>query len=85
LNDLNRYLSYFSEENPKQLDQDEFIEISDQTKAPEWHEAMVNDKNNTFKKSYEESFSYFKRLENLEKFRHTSGPNPFSLPVDYKI
>jgi hypothetical protein len=27
LNDLNHYLSYFSEEIPKQLDQDEIIEI----------------------------------------------------------
>jgi hypothetical protein len=35
LNDLNRYLLYFPEENPKQLDQDEIIEILDQTKAPE--------------------------------------------------
>jgi DNA-binding GntR family transcriptional regulator len=45
LNDLNRcYLLYFPEENPKQLDQDEIIEILDQAKArdPEWHEAMVN-------------------------------------------
>jgi hypothetical protein len=30
LNDLNRYLLYFTEENPKQLDQDEIIEILDQ-------------------------------------------------------
>jgi hypothetical protein len=42
LNDLNRYLLYFPEENPKQLDQDEMIEILDQAKAPERHEAMVN-------------------------------------------
>jgi hypothetical protein len=35
LNDLNHYLLYFPEENPKQLDQDEIIEILDQTKAPE--------------------------------------------------
>jgi hypothetical protein len=42
LNDLNRYLLYFPEENPKQLDQDEIIEILDQAKAPKWHEAMVN-------------------------------------------
>jgi hypothetical protein len=27
LNDLNSYLLYFPEENPKQLDQDEIIEI----------------------------------------------------------
>jgi hypothetical protein len=34
---------YFPEDNPKQLDQeDEIIEILDQVKAPEWHEAMVN-------------------------------------------
>jgi hypothetical protein len=32
LNDLNRYLLYFPEENPKQLDQDEIIEILDQAK-----------------------------------------------------
>jgi hypothetical protein len=30
LNDLNRYLLYFPEENPKQLDQYEIIEILDQ-------------------------------------------------------
>jgi hypothetical protein len=34
--------------------------------------------------TYEESVSYFKRLENLEKIRHTNGPNPSSLPVDSK-
>jgi hypothetical protein len=47
LNDLNRYLLYFLEENPKQLDQDEIIEILDQAKAvdSEWHEAMVNANN----------------------------------------
>jgi hypothetical protein len=41
LNDLNRYLLYFPEENPKKLDQDDIIEILDQAKAPEWHAAMV--------------------------------------------
>jgi hypothetical protein len=41
LNELNRYLLYFPEENPKQLDQDEIIEILDQAKAPEWHAPMV--------------------------------------------
>jgi hypothetical protein len=35
LNDLNRYLFYFPEEKPKQLDQDEIIEIFNQDKAPE--------------------------------------------------
>jgi hypothetical protein len=34
--------------------------------------------------SYEESVSYFKRLENLENIRHTNGPNPSSLPVNNK-
>jgi hypothetical protein len=42
LNDLNRYLLNFPEENPKQLDQDEIIEILDQAKDPVLHEAMVN-------------------------------------------
>jgi hypothetical protein len=84
LNDLNRYLLYFPEENPKQLDQDEIIEILDQAKAPEWHEAIVNANIDIYEITYEESVSYFKRLENLEKIRHTNGPNPSSLPVDNK-
>jgi hypothetical protein len=33
LNDLNSFQLYFPEENPKQLDQDEIIEILDQAKA----------------------------------------------------
>jgi hypothetical protein len=43
LNDLSRYLLYIPGENPKQLDQDGIIEISDQAKAmdPEWHETMI--------------------------------------------
>jgi hypothetical protein len=59
LNDLNRYLLYFPEENPKQLHQDEIIEILDQTKAwdPEWHEAMANASKHIFEMSYEESVS----------------------------
>jgi hypothetical protein len=86
LNDLNRYLLYFPEENPKPLDPDEIIEILDQAKArnPEWHEAMVNANIDIFEMTYEESVSYFERLENLEKIRHTNGPNPSSLPVDDK-
>jgi hypothetical protein len=34
--------------------------------------------------TFEESVSYFKRIENLEKIRRTNGPNPSSLPVDNK-
>jgi hypothetical protein len=73
LNELNRYLLYFSEENPKQLNQDEIIEILDQAKAwyPEWHEIMVNSNIDISEISYEESVSYLKRLENLEKIRRT--------------
>jgi hypothetical protein len=33
---------------------------------------------------YEESVSYFKHLENLEKIRCTNGPSFSSLPVDNK-
>jgi hypothetical protein len=86
LNDQNRYLLYFCEENPKQLDQDEIIEILDQAKAryPEWHEPMVKANIDIFEMTYEESVSYFKRLENLEKIRCTKSPNPSSLPVDNK-
>jgi hypothetical protein len=84
LNDLNRYLLYFPEENPKQLDQDEIIEILEQSKAPEWHEAMVNANIDIFEMSYEETVSSFEHLENLEKISHTNGPNLSSLPVDNK-
>jgi hypothetical protein len=84
LNDLNHYLLYFPEENPKQLDQDEIIEILDQAKAPEWHEVTVNENIDIFDMPCEGSVSYFKRLENLEKIRRTNGPNPASLPVDNK-
>jgi hypothetical protein len=74
------------EENRKQLDQDEIIEILDQAKArdPEWHEAMVNANIDIVEMSHEESVSYFKRLANLEKIRRTNGPNPSSLSVDIK-
>jgi hypothetical protein len=84
LNDLNCYLLYFPEENPKQLDQDEIIEFLDQAKAPECHESMVNTNLDIFEMPYEESVSYFMHLENLEKIRRTNGPNPSSLPVDDK-
>jgi hypothetical protein len=84
LNELNRYLLYFPEEKPKQLDQDEIIEILDQAKAPEWHEAMVNSNIDIFEIAYKESVSYFECLENSEKIRRTNGPNPSSLPVDNK-
>jgi hypothetical protein len=62
LNDLYRYLFYIPEENTKQLDQDEIIEILDQAKTwySEWHEAMVNASIDIFEMSYEESVSYFK-------------------------
>jgi hypothetical protein len=51
LNDLNCYLLYFPEENPKKLDQDEIIENLYQAKAryPEWHGAMVNANIDIFK------------------------------------
>jgi hypothetical protein len=42
---------------------------------------MVNANIGIFEMSYEDSVSYFKRLENLEKIRHTNGANPSSIPV----
>jgi hypothetical protein len=86
LNDLNCYLLYFPEENPKELDQDEIIEILDLAKAwdLEWNEAIVNANIDIFEISCERSAPYFKHLENLEKLRHINGANPSSLPVDNK-
>jgi hypothetical protein len=77
-NDLNYYLLYFPVANPKKLDQDEIIEILDQDKDlfSGLHEAMVNAKIDIFEMTYEESISYFKRLEKIEKIRRTNGPNP---------
>jgi hypothetical protein len=57
LNDLNRYLLYFAEEHPSQLKQDEIIEILDQAKAPEWHEAMVSANIDIFEMNYEEAIA----------------------------
>jgi hypothetical protein len=45
---------------------------------------MVKSNIDIFEMTYEESVSYFKCLENLEKIRRTNGPNPSSLPVDNK-
>jgi len=81
LNDLNRYLLYFPEEYPSQLKQDEIVEILDQAKAPEWHEAMVSANIDIFEMNYEEAVAYFIRLENLEKIRRTNGP---AVAVDNK-
>jgi hypothetical protein len=67
-----------------QSDQDEIIEILDQAKAHEWYETMVNANIDIFEISYEESVSYFKCLENLEKIRPTNGLHPSSLPVHKK-
>jgi hypothetical protein len=80
------YLLYFPEKKYKQGDQDETIEILDQAKArfPEWHEPMVYANIDILKMYYEESLSYFKHFENLEKIRRTNGPNPSLLPVDDK-
>jgi hypothetical protein len=80
LNELNRYLLFFPEENPKQLDQDEIVEILDQAKLPEWHAAMVAANIDIFPMSYEESVACFKKLENPEKIRRIKGPAP--QPVD---
>jgi hypothetical protein len=86
LNDFNRDLLYFPQEKPRHSNQDEIIATLDQAKArdPEWHESMVNANIDFFEMSYDESVSYFKRLENLEKIRRTNGPNPPLLPVDKK-
>jgi hypothetical protein len=55
LNDLNHYLLYFPEENPR-LDQASCY-ILLLAKAPELHEAIVNSNFEIFEMSYEESIS----------------------------
>jgi hypothetical protein len=56
MNSLNQCILYYPEGNLKQLDQDEIIEISDQPKAPEWHEAMVNASIDIFEMYHENLF-----------------------------
>ena len=76
LNELNRYLLFFPEECPTPLTQDEIIEILDQAKPPNWHEAMVSANIDIFEMDYKSAISYFIRLENLDKIRRTNGPAP---------
>jgi uncharacterized protein YdeI (YjbR/CyaY-like superfamily) len=73
LDNFNCYLLFFPEEHSKQLDQDEIIEISDQAKAPDWLEAMVNTNIDIFEMPYEETISYFMSFKNFEKSRCTMG------------
>jgi hypothetical protein len=64
MTDLNLKHLNFLEEFPKHLDHNEIIETLDQSKAPEWHETMVNGNIDYLEISYEESVPDFKRLEN---------------------
>jgi hypothetical protein len=45
---------------------------------------MVNANTDIYEMSHEESVSYFKRLENLKKIRHTNGSGPAAMPLDIK-
>jgi hypothetical protein len=45
---------------------------------------MVHANIDIFEIFYAESVPYFKRLDNLEKVRHTNGLNYTSLPLDNK-
>jgi hypothetical protein len=58
------------------LTQDEIIEILDQAKPPNWHEAMISANIDIFKMDYKSAILYFIRLENLDKICHTNGPAP---------
>jgi hypothetical protein len=62
------------------------IDTLDQTKAMDHkcHEAMVNGNIYIFEISHEESISYSKRLENLEKIRLTNSPGPATIQLDKK-
>jgi hypothetical protein len=86
VNNLNRYFLYFPKEHSKPLDQDEIIKIMNQAKSwdPEWYEAMVNAKIDILEMNHEESLSFFKILESLEKIRRTKGLSPATNPVGDK-
>jgi hypothetical protein len=87
LHELNRYLSYFPKETPKQLDEDEtnYWNLNQvNARDPAWHEAMVNANIDIFEMSYEKSVSSFKHLENLTKIRRTNGPGKTTLSLENK-
>jgi hypothetical protein len=65
---------FFPEEVPTPLTQDEIIEILDQAKPPNWHEAMISANIDIFEMDYESAISYFMQLENLDKICCTNGP-----------
>jgi hypothetical protein len=67
---------FFPDECPTPSTQDEIIEIVDQAKLPNWHEATVSAKIYIFEMDYESAISYFVRLDNLDKIRRTNGPAP---------
>jgi hypothetical protein len=76
LNELNRYLLFFPEECPRPLTQDEIIEILDQAKPPNWHEAMIPANIDIFVMAYNSAISYFICLGNLGKSCRANGPAP---------
>jgi hypothetical protein len=76
LNGLNRYLLFFLEEHPKQLDQDEIIEIMDQAKAPEWHAAMVAANIDIFSMTMKSQFCISSDLRTLKKFGESVALRP---------
>jgi hypothetical protein len=73
LNELNHYLLFFPEECSTPLTQDEIIEILDQAKPPNWHEAMVSANIDIFKMDCKLAISYFIRLEKLDKIGRTTA------------
>jgi hypothetical protein len=79
LNDLNRYLLYVSEENHKQLDQDEVIQVLDPAKVsdPEWPEAIIYAYINNFEVTHE-------KIVNLSSIWRT-GRRPGSTTVQVRL
>jgi hypothetical protein len=51
------------------LHQDEIPKILDQSKAPEWHAAMLSENFDNYLMNCEESDSDFKQLENNQKIK----------------
>lgn len=60
---------FFTQGVFKRIGPRKITEILDQNKAIEWHEAVVAASIDTFEISYKESFSYFRRMTNLENIR----------------
>ena len=78
---LNNYLPYFPQEKsnkkaPPKLKDEELVEILNQVKPQEWHEAMLGANIELYDMDWQTAVEYFERLEaqqNIEKHNNNKS------------